>query len=283
MRALRTLYRDRLLDLYDSEEIDALCRFTVQDRAGINTMTLNDPLPILTESHLNRIIPVLERLEKGEPYQYIIGRVDFLGCLLKVSPEVLIPRPETEELCELILKENDPARPKTVLDIGTGSGCIPIALQKHAPAWSVQALDVSLTAISLASENAALNQAAVTFFQFDVLSGEALPQKYDLIVSNPPYIPEKEQADILDNVLVHEPHLALFIPNEDPLLFYRMMLKHADVTLNDGGNIYFEINEKYGAQVTQLMRDSGFEDVRVVQDLSGKDRFAVCSKDGQYA
>jgi release factor glutamine methyltransferase len=279
LRALRNLFREQLSDLYETEEADALCRWTLQDKLGLEMNHARMTVPMLTESHLNLVIPVLERLAKGEPYQYIIGQVEFLGCRLKVDGRVLIPRPETEELCELVLRENDPLMPLSVIDLGTGSGCIPIALKSKAPAWKVDAVDVSEAALSLATENAKLNALEINFHQLDLLTTHySLPTTYDLIISNPPYIAEKEAVDILDNVLVHEPHLALFIPDDDPLLFYRKMLDLGQHSLEKGGRFYFEINEKYGAELAALMTEKGYSDIRIIKDLSGKDRFAVCTR-----
>jgi len=235
--------------------------------------------PILTESNLNTIIPVLERLTTGEPYQYIIGEVEFYGCKLKVDKRVLIPRPETEELCELVLRENDTTKPLNVIDLGTGSGCIPIALKSKAPAWQVNAVEVDEGALSLAKQNANFNNLEIKFQQGDLLATYDLRlDTYDLIISNPPYIAEKEAVEINDNVLVHEPHLALFIPDEDPLLFYRKMLDIGQESLEKGGKLYFEFNERYGTEMTELMQQKGYIDIRIIKDLSGKDRFAVCVK-----
>ncbi|MCF8277612.1 MAG: peptide chain release factor N(5)-glutamine methyltransferase [Flavobacteriales bacterium] len=279
IRSLRKLFRDHLSDMYEVEEIDALCRYAVQDTLGYDPNTVAADTPTLTESDLNRVIPVLDRLIIGEPYQYIIGHVQFLGCKLKVDTRVLIPRPETEELCELVLNENNRTEQLHVIDLGTGSGCIPIALKSKAPAWKVDAVEVDEGALALAKENATLNNLEIGFHQVDLLSTYDLPlSTYDLIVSNPPYIAQKEAVDILDNVLVHEPHLALFIADDDPLLFYRKMLDIGQHSLAKGGKFYFEFNEQYGAEMQELMEEKGYSDIRIIKDLSGKDRFAVCTR-----
>lgn len=279
LRSLRDLYHEVLDSMYEVEEIDALWKYSLEDKLGIKVKQEKLAQPILTESNLNTIIPVLERLATGEPYQYIIGEVEFYGCKLKVDKRVLIPRPETEELCELVLKENDNEAALSVIDLGTGSGCIPIALKSKAPAWNLEALEVDEGALSLAKQNAALNNLEINFHQADLLSPNSLLlNTYNLIISNPPYIAEKEADTIKENVLVHEPHLALFIADEDPLLFYRKMLDLGQQSLVKGGRFYFEFNEKYGAEMTELMKQKGYTDIRIVQDLSGKDRFAVCTK-----
>jgi release factor glutamine methyltransferase len=276
-RSLRNLFHDVLGSMYEAEEIDTLWRYSLEDKLHMKVKPAELERPVLTESDLNTIIPVLERLATGEPYQYIIGEVEFLGCKLKVDNRVLIPRPETEELCELVLRENDTTQPLNVIDLGTGSGCIPIALKSKASAWNVSAVDVSEEALALATENATLNNLKINFQQLDLLTprpSSLVP--YHLIVSNPPYIAEREAAEIKDNVLVYEPHLALFIADEDPLLFYRSMLDMGHHSLKKGGKCYFEINEKYGSQLAELMAQKGYSDIRILKDLSGKDRFAYC-------
>jgi release factor glutamine methyltransferase len=275
--SLRALYRDVLDSMYDKEEIDALWKYSLEDKVSIKTDLADLAEPVLTESNLNTIIPVLERLATGEPYQYIIGEVEFYGCKLKVDNRVLIPRPETEELCELVLRENDTEAEFSVIDLGTGSGCIPIALSKNSK-WSVTALEVDQGAIDLALGNAVLNFASVEFVNKDLLQIDELGESYSIIVSNPPYIAEKEADTIKENVLVYEPHLALFIKDEDPLLFYRKMLDIGQKSLEIGGRFYFEFNEQYGPEMTGLMKQKGYTDIRIEKDLSGKDRFAVCSK-----
>lgn len=279
LRSLRDLYHEVLDSMYESEEVEALWKYSLEDKLNINVKQEKLAQPLLTESNLNTIIPVLERLSTGEPYQYIIGEVEFYGCKLKVDKRVLIPRPETEELCELVLKENDTTKPLNVIDLGTGSGCIPIALKSKSPAWSVEALEVDDGALALAKENAVLNNLAIHFHQADLLNPQtSLLKPYEIIVSNPPYIAEKEADTIRENVLVYEPHLALFIADDDPLLFYRKMLDLGQQSLTTGGRFYFEFNEKYGPEMTELMNQKGYTDIRIIKDLSGKDRFAVCAK-----
>jgi len=279
LRSLRNLYREVLDSMYDVEEIDALWKYSLEDKLSIKVAQHKLAQPILTESNLNTIIPVLERLAEGEPYQYIIGEVEFYGCKLKVDKRVLIPRPETEELCELVLNENDTTKALSVIDLGTGSGCIPIALKSKATAWKVDAIEVDEGALSLAKQNAKLNNLEIGFQQLDLLEPQTSNLKsYNIIISNPPYIAEKEADTIKENVLVHEPHLALFIKDEDPLLFYRKMLDIGQKSLEEGGKFYFEFNEQYGPEMIELMEQKGYCDIRIVKDLSGKDRFAVCTK-----
>ncbi|MDB4678208.1 peptide chain release factor N(5)-glutamine methyltransferase [bacterium] len=277
--SLRDLYREVLDSMYDREEIDALWKYSLEDKLNIKVAQHKLAQPILTESNFNTIIPLLERLAEGEPYQYIIGEVEFYGCKLNVDKRVLIPRPETEELCELVLNENNTTKALSVIDLGTGSGCIPIALKSKASAWKVDAIEVDEGALSLAKQNAKLNNLEIGFQQLDLLAPQISNIKtYNVIVSNPPYIAEKEADTIKENVLVHEPHLALFIKDEDPLLFYRKMLDIGQESLEKGGKFYFEFNEQYGPEMIELMEQKGYSDIRIVKDLSGKDRFAVCTK-----
>ncbi len=264
--------------MYEVEEVDALWKYSLEDKLSIKVDRTKLEQPVLTESNLNRIIPVLERLAKGEPYQYIIGEVEFYGCKLNVDNRVLIPRPETEELCELVLNENDTSKELSVIDLGTGSGCIPIALKSKAPAWKVDAVEVDEGALSLAKKNAKQNNLEIGFQQLDLLTTYGLNLTCSIVVSNPPYIAEKEADKIKENVLVHEPHLALFIPDTDPLLFYRKMLDIGQNSLEKGGKFYFEFNEQYGVEMKELMKEKGYSDIRIEKDLSGKDRFAVCTK-----
>lgn len=273
-RAFRELFRQHLADLYDQGEVDAIFRTCVEEKLGVSwSHGLLDGR--FSESDINLVSPVLEELTTGRPVQYIIGHTDFLGCKVNVDERVLIPRPETEELCEAILRENPRENPLRVLDIGTGSGCIPIALKRHAPDWQMSALDVDAGALQLAAENARLNGTDIRFGQMDILTAESLPERYDLIVSNPPYVAEEEKLDILDNVLVHEPHLALFVPDTDTMLFYRKISQLAATALFPDGRLYFEINGRFGQETLAVMRDAGLRDCRLIADLSGKERFAV--------
>jgi release factor glutamine methyltransferase len=276
-KAMRDLFREHLTEMYDQGEVDAMFRIAIEEKLGVkwSSRRLDERF---TESDINLVSPVLEKLATGRPLQYILGHTEFMGCKLKVDERILIPRPETEELCGIILNENTKTSALHVLDIGTGSGCIPISLKKHAPNWTVSALEVDASALSLAMENAKDNAVEVLYIQQDILSGKALIGMYDIIVSNPPYIAEEEKKDILDNVLIHEPHLALFVPDTDTLLFYRTISSLAFPAMNTGGKLYFEINERFGKETVAVMKAAGFSKCRVIKDLSGKDRFAVGSK-----
>ncbi|MFT4221836.1 peptide chain release factor N(5)-glutamine methyltransferase [Dysgonomonas sp.] len=218
-----------------------------------------------------QINSIIERLKKYEPIQYILEETEFFGLPFHVNENVLIPRPETEELVELILKENDKAG-LCVLDIGTGSGAIAIALAKQLKESDVMAWDISHKALDVAVLNSKANSAPVSFKQVDVLLNYPLDKKFDIIVSNPPYVLENEKESMEQNVLGYEPHVALFVPNNDPLLFYKRIADIAKGLLNTGGKLYFEINQAKGKEVVNMLNEKGFISVARFQDLSKKDR-----------
>ncbi|MBS9524376.1 peptide chain release factor N(5)-glutamine methyltransferase [Litoribacter alkaliphilus] len=216
-------------------------------------------------------LEALQKVKQEVPIQYILGKAPFYGREFKVTPAVLIPRNETEELVHLILKENRLPSPK-ILDIGTGTGCIPITLALEIPEAKVFGLDVSHEALKVAMENAMLLDAAVDFHQADILSADIPYPDLDILVSNPPYVRELEKAQMQANVLSHEPHLALFVSDEDPLIFYRTIAEKGLKALKPGGTLYFEINEAFGQETKELMGALGYEKVSIYQDLNGKDR-----------
>lgn len=219
---------------------------------------------------------LLDRLLRHEPLQYVLQSAHFYGFDLYVDPAVLIPRPETEELVDLIIKEHRVGKELQVLDIGTGSGCIPIALAAHLPVRKVYGLDVSEAALAVARQNAATHQVAVEWLKADILAEEPIqlpPASLDLVVSNPPYVLEREKEGMRPNVTSYEPHLALFVPDEDPLLFYRKIALQAKRLLRPGGFLYFEINEQYGYPLTACLKQQGFQSVSVLQDIFGRERF----------
>lgn len=221
-------------------------------------------------AELNKIF---NRLTGGEPVQYVLGRAEFSGRWFNVRPGVLIPRPETEELCAWITADSKASASPKVLDIGTGSGCIAITLQLDMPESKVTAWDISADALDVARENAQQLGANVNFVKQDALN--AKPEgEWDVIVSNPPYICEKEKKDMAVNVLEHEPHTALFVPDADPLLFYRAITRLAVQTLNKGGRLYFEINPIYADDTCRMMQAEGMTAVELRSDMYGKQRMA---------
>ena len=224
-----------------------------------------------TESEILKFHFALKRLKQGEPIQYVIGDVDFMGITLRVNPSVLIPRPETEELVHLILSENSESN-LSVLDIGTGSGCIAITLKKKNPTWEVIGIDKSVNTLSTAESNAQMHKLSMRFLKQDIFETPSIKTKFDIIVSNPPYVLESDKDQMSEMVLKHEPEQALFVPDTDPLLFYRRILELAPSILNPGGKIYFEIHEKKGSEMKALCLASNMSNVRVMQDMQGKER-----------
>lgn len=269
----------RLTSYYDIQEARGIVRLLLSDLYG---MSLTDicvgALDRLTEEQTQQIEDAMLRLEKGEPVQYVTGKAHFCDRTFLVSPSVLIPRPETELLCQLIA-DNDQAVTGNgeirVLDMGTGSGCIAITLALSMQNASVEAWDVSAEALNMAKSNAESLGASVSFEQKDILGLDEnkVERCYDIIVSNPPYICNKEAAQMEHNVLDFEPHLALFVPDEDPLLFYSAIARFARQALKVGGALYFEINPLYADALCSMLSSLGFANVTIHVDQFGKQRF----------
>lgn len=278
MNKIVAYIRSRLQPYYTAEEVSALSRIVCCDLLGQapTDYYLGKDI-VLSSKKEQELEDILQRLSRFEPLQYIEGRTLFLGRELWVAPGVLIPRPETEELVELMLKEI-PADAR-ILDVGTGSGCIAISLAKELPDALVTAWDVSPEALSVARVNARKLQADVRFVECDVLACQVDEVGlYDVIVSNPPYVTEAEKADMEPNVLQWEPSLALFVPDDDPLRFYRRIAVLGRDMLADGGRLYFEINRAYGREMVEMLRAMGYVGVRVEKDLSQNDRFVIAEK-----
>lgn len=278
MNKIVAYIRSRLQPYYTAKEVSALSRIVCCDLLGQapTDYYLGKDI-VLSSKKEQELEDILQRLSRFEPLQYIEGRTLFLGRELWVAPGVLIPRPETEELVELMLKEI-PADAR-ILDVGTGSGCIAISLAKELPDALVTAWDVSPEALSVARVNARKLQANVRFVECDVLACQVdKAGLYDVIVSNPPYVTEAEKADMEPNVLQWEPSLALFVPDDDPLRFYRRIAVLGRDMLADGGRLYFEINRAYGREMVEMLRTMGYVGVRVEKDLSQNDRFVIAEK-----
>lgn len=278
MNKIVAYIRSRLQPYYTAEEVSALSRIVCCDLLGQAPTDYYLGKDIaLSPKKEQELEDILQRLSRFEPLQYIEGRTLFLGREFWVAPGVLIPRPETEELVELMLKEI-PADAR-ILDVGTGSGCIAISLAKALPDALVTAWDVSPEALSVARANARKLQADVRFVECDVLACQVDEVGlYDVIVSNPPYVTEAEKADMEPNVLQWEPSLALFVPDDDPLRFYRRIAVLGRDMLADGGRLYFEINRAYGREMVEMLRTMGYVGVRVEKDLSQNDRFVIAEK-----
>lgn len=268
LKALYIQYKEALGDSYPAEEAENLVYWLMEAYLGVKKWDLRSQKVV--EHIPSSMEQALEKLKSGLPIQYILGKAPFYGREFLVSPDVLIPRPETEELVHLILKNH--AGKKQLLDLGTGSGCIAISLALEWVEASVTALDISNGALAIAQKNASDLSAIVDFVKADMLSHSLPLGKVDILVSNPPYVMEQEKADMKPNVLEHEPHLALFVPDTDPLKYYKALIHHAGNHLVKGGYLYVEINEKFGTEVAQLMEVSGLEEIQVYRDLQGKDR-----------
>lgn len=269
----RELWRT-LEPLYGNGEARAITDYVLDVCFGLSKADiLCGAVEEMTAEKTAELNKIFERLMKGEPVQYVLGRAEFCGRWFSVRPGVLIPRPETEELCAWITADSKASASPKVLDIGTGSGCIAITLQLDMPESKVTAWDISADALDVARENAKQLGANVSFVKQDALN--AKPEgEWDVIVSNPPYICEKEKKDMAVNVLEHEPHKALFVPDADPLLFYRAITRLAVQTLNKGGRLYFEINPIYADDTCRMMRAEGMTAVELRSDMYGKQRMA---------
>jgi len=260
---------------FDPREAQSMARIVFEDCFGWQRPQFATVQ--LSPAQSAQLQSIHDQLLTQKPLQYILGQADFYGLKFKVDSRVLIPRPETEELVEWVLEVvehqffNQNLR---ILDIGTGSGCIPIVLQKKLPKAEVWGLDVSAAALALAQENAAFNQVQINWFEQDILNEQLWPllPTFDLIISNPPYIPFQEQALMPSQVTNFEPHLALFVEDADPLLFYRVIAKFAQKYLNGGGSLFFECNEYNAKEVEALLKESGWREVELRKDLSGKER-----------
>jgi release factor glutamine methyltransferase len=265
-----------LEELYSQEEAINIMRIVFQEKLGLSRadMALQNEQTVDDKSR-KLIFQIAEKLFEGQPVQQLLGSVHFLNTKLRINKNVLIPRPETEELVDIIIKENREEEDLQILDIGTGSGCIAIALANNLEGSIVKALDISQPALELARINAIANNAAVDFMNLDILVEENWKKlkTFDIIVSNPPYVLETEKANMHINVLNHEPHVALFVPQDDPLLFYEKISDMALTHLNKTGKLFFEINAAYGQETKKMLLKKGFAEVTLRKDINGKDRF----------
>ena len=281
IKDIKPFLLNRLGEIYPETEINAITNIIIKTLFGTSKLqAMLMPELKITSVKKKEISRICEELRSGKPLQYVLGETSFYNCTIRVDKSTLIPRPETEELVDLVIKENKDKIP-AILDIATGSGCIAIALAVNLPGAEVSAFDISADALEKAKENALLNKAAVAFFKADIFNPE-LPEKksFDIIVCNPPYVLESEKKLMAGNVLGFEPHAALFVPDADPLRFYKAVLFIAEKSLKVKGKIYFEINERMGQQGSLLLRESGFIDVEVIKDINGKDRILKGVKNG---
>jgi release factor glutamine methyltransferase len=285
-------FKNSLSEIYPTTEIDSFFFLLMEEYLDLQRIdTVLKPDFKIDEENLSILKKALARLQKEEPIQYIIGKTEFYGLPFLVNENTLIPRPETEELVEWILEEvgswkfeagsemlevgND--KSLSILDIGTGSGCIPISLAKNLSEVKISAIDVSVEALKIAKKNAALHKVAVNFLQVDILQAEKLPQNFDIIISNPPYVRELEKVEIQNNVLQNEPHLALFVSDKNPLIFYDKIADLAKNNLTKNGLLFFEINQYLGKETCDLLERKGFKNINLKKDLFGNDRMIKAS------
>ena len=266
------------LTQYEEHEAQSIMRLVLNDCFGI---TFNDicggALDNMSDANQTRLSSIIQRIKQGEPVQYVIGHTRFYNRNFIVTSDVLIPRPETEGLI-VVIKQLIHAKSPTILDIGTGSGCIAITIAKEIPSSHVTAWDISEGALSVARRNAEIHNADVTFTKQDALNPPCDNKKYDIIVSNPPYICTQEAQDMDANVLEHEPHIALFVPDDDPLLYYRSIAIYASRALNRNGILAIEINPLYCSELSDMLLSHTFCDILVIKDDFGKNRIIRAKK-----
>ena len=277
VKDIRKYYCEQLCSIYDKEEANAMVLILFEHYFKIDRVRMAlEPQLRLSESEMLTFHFAVKDLLKNKPIQYIIGEAEFCDLKFKVNENVLIPRPETSELIHLIANSQQPTAnsQQSILDIGTGSGCIAISLSKQIPTSKVYALDISEKALEVAKENAINNEADITFIHDNILTlNNNIETKFDIIVSNPPYVRELEKSEMRDNVLKWEPHTALFVSDNDPLIFYRNILEFAQTHLKENGEIWFEINEFLGKEMTELCNKMGFSNIDIYKDFRDKERF----------
>lgn len=280
-------FRHELAALYDTKEIDSICMIVLADILGTSSARIKAfPEQKISSEPSQKINYILKSLKKGEPIQYILGHTEFYGLPFKVNPSVLIPRPETEELVEWALSGwKSPVagwqQPYNLLDIGTGSGCIAISLKKNLKDAKVSAIDISTEALKTANTNAELNEVAINFIHDDILNPtqpSLLNPHYSLIISNPPYVTLEDKKKMHANVTDFEPHSALFVPQEDPLIFYKVIANFAQDHLEKKGLLFFEINESFGEQIVELLSNKQFKNIELRKDMSEKYRMIKAIK-----
>lgn len=279
IKEFRQKFIAQLTPIYDVLEAERFFYMLLEEYRSMRRIDLSlYPDRFFSDAELAVFESAFEKLKAQIPIQYIIGKAHFYGLEFEVNPNVLIPRPETEELVDWIVKDHEFHPHPKIIDIGTGSGCIAISLAANLKSADVSAIDVSEAALSTASKNAGHNQVNVRFIEADVLSLSELPANFDIIVSNPPYVRHLEKQEMQANVLDHEPHLALFVEDHDALLFYRKIAELATVALTSGGKLYFEINQYLGDQMMDLLKSRGFSEIELRKDIFGNDRMVKAVK-----
>lgn len=282
LKNYRIQFAEELVPLFDEKEIESFFYIILEAFHQMKRVDLAlNPAIEIDVIQLYQWETVLAQLKEHKPIQYILGETEFFGLPFYVNENTLIPRPETEELVEWILVNKpirEPGNPLKILDIGTGSGCIAVSLAKNCPDAEVYAIDVSEKALATAQKNADRNQVNVTFLQKNILETEDLPQRFDVIVSNPPYVRHLEKKEISKNVLAYEPHLALFVEDTDALVFYRKITELASKYLSEKGQLYFEINQYLGKEMIGLLEKNKFKAIQLRKDIYGNDRMTFAVK-----
>lgn len=272
----KEIFKKELLSVYDEHEIDSFFYIVLEHLHNLKRIDLAlNPETVMDGSHLRQWKNMVSDLKIEKPIQYILGETEFYGLRFEVNENTLIPRPETEELVEWIIK--NAASDPVILDIGTGSGCIAISIAKNIPNAEVLSIDVSEKALATAQKNAQKNEVKVSFLLKNILETKDLQNQFDIIVSNPPYVRNLEKAEIKPNVLEYEPHLALFVDDNNALLFYRKIAQLAKKNLNPNGKLYFEINQYLGKETVELLEGLGFKTVELRKDIYGNDRMISAS------
>lgn len=269
LKAIREIYQTELADDYPREEIDSFFYLAIEHYLNLERFILVlRPDIILSKEEESPLFECLSRLKKNEPIQYILGESIFTGLRFMVNNTVLIPRPETEELVYWVLSEIETiAESLDILDIGTGSGCIAVSLASRMPEHQYTALDVSAAALKLAKENALLHQVEIDFRQEDITALQNLDKLFDVIISNPPYVRESEKLAVRKNVKDHEPEIALFVKDDDPLFFYRHIVRFAQANMSIGGSLYLEINQYLSAEIKELLEEENFSEIELREDM----------------
>jgi len=288
IKEYRAQFLQELSSLYDAGETESFFYLILEEKHQLKRIDLAlNPNLTFSNDEIQLWNSILEQLQQEIPIQYLLGKTSFYGLDFEVNENVLIPRPETEELVEWIIQSTKSEVGNTklkVLDIGTGSGCIAISLAKNIPNATVFAIDVSEKALATARKNAEINEVKVTFLKKNILQTvslsavEGLNQQFDIIVSNPPYVRELEKQEIKKNVLDNEPHLALFVADNDALIFYRKIAELAQKSLSENGQLFFEINQYLGSEMIDLLEKMGFKNIELRKDIYGNDRMVFCKK-----
>ncbi|GBF21480.1 MULTISPECIES: peptide chain release factor N(5)-glutamine methyltransferase [Arenibacter] len=276
LKEIKNIYHLELDPLFPKEEVDSFFYLVIDHYLGLERFILAmQPNLVVSKENEDPLFFALSQLKQERPIQHILGKAHFCELEFRVDENVLIPRPETEELVYWIINEvqkGDPREEVKILDIGTGSGCIAISLAKNLPNAKVYALDISKKALQIARENAMDNGVDIVFLEADILSLEGFKDKFDVIVSNPPYVRELEKLEMKNNVVEHEPGLALFVSDGDPLIFYKKITRLALSHLKKGGVLFFEINQYLGEEMKQLLEAENFSEIELRKDMFGNDR-----------